>query len=307
MVEGARFRAIFERLHTHHPPCLRDEWLGEPCRTADGAPVPRPIAWSRRNGPWSRSPLLWVGAAPGNAGGRGGGDLGAHGTRIPFGGDIGGANLDVLLGTVGLDRNRSFICSAFNQLPLAGGGEPTAAELLAPVGGYANSIASLRDTLIAVGPGLVVALGNVALRAVAAITLESPATARLPAIGRLQKLGVARGMVQPIAELAPVATAFRERWQEAWPDDGLPAVLWLVHPSAQNMSPFAAVDTGFFRRMREAQAALRRASRQVLGWEPPAERPPIPTEGGIYALPEWRERIGPRHADMDRRWREKGV
>ena len=75
--QEARFRRVFRRLHAGHPACLADEWLTEPCRDERGAAM-RPIAWSRRNGPWRRSELLWVGAAPGNAGGRGAGDLGAH-------------------------------------------------------------------------------------------------------------------------------------------------------------------------------------------------------------------------------------
>ena len=104
----------------------------------------------------------------GNAGGRGKGALGAHGTRIPFGGDIAGANLDVLLGSAGLNRNQTFIAASLNHLPERGGGEPTLAELFSPEGAYPDSIAIIRDTLIAAGPRLVVALGNVAARVVAA-------------------------------------------------------------------------------------------------------------------------------------------
>src|SRR5262245_31682642 len=96
-----RFQAIFRKLHAHHPNCLRDEWVSTPCADAKGNPVPRPIVWSRRNGPWQRSAVLFIGAAPGNAGGKGAGIMGAHGTRIPFGGDIAGANLDVLLASIG--------------------------------------------------------------------------------------------------------------------------------------------------------------------------------------------------------------
>jgi hypothetical protein len=72
------------------------------------------------------------------------------------------------------------------------------------------------------------------------------------------------------------------------------------------MSPYARVETAFHRRMLEAQDALRRAARECLGLAVPAERPRFPTDG-IYALREWIERVGPRHAQLDRLWREKGV
>jgi len=304
--EALRFRTIFERVHAGHLRCLEDEWLSEPCRLADGTASPRPIVWSRRNGPWRQHAVLWVGAAPGNAGGKGAGDLGAHGTRIPFGGDIGGANFDVLLSTIGLDRNRTFVVAALNQLPARGGGEPTFAELVAPVGDYPTSLHLLRDTLLAVGPRLVVALGNVALRATIAAARLEAGPLRLPSLSRLAKAGLTRGraVAWPDAE-APDA-AFLSQWAGVRPRRPLPALLWLTHPSAQNMSPYAAVETAFHRRMLEAQEALRRAARECLGIDVPAERPGFPTDG-IYALPEWRERVGPRHALLDRLWREKGV
>src|SRR5687768_9837076 len=127
------FAEVFRKAHAGHRGCLQDEWLSEPCRQATGAAVERPLAWSRRNGPWQPVDVLWVGAAPGNAGGKGAGQLGAHATRIPFGGDIAGANLDVLLGSIGITRNDTFLTAALNSLPLAGGGEPTLAEIATPV------------------------------------------------------------------------------------------------------------------------------------------------------------------------------
>ncbi|HEX9109691.1 MAG TPA: uracil-DNA glycosylase family protein [Longimicrobiales bacterium] len=307
----ARFRRIFQALHARHAACLGDEWLYQPCQE-DGRLADRPIAWSRRNGPWQRVEILWVGAAPGNAGGKGKGGLGAHGTRIPFGGDVAGANLDALFGSISLTRNDTFITATLNQLPAAGGGEPTPAEVAAPVGAYASSLHALGDTLVAAGARLVVALGNVALRALlAAARLESDASpaggARLLSPGQVQRAGLRRGEPAPWPEgLAPSAD-FLRRWHEAWGDDPLPTLLWITHPSAQNMSPYARVETAFHTRMLEARAALRRAVRDVLGREPPAgPRPPDPTSG-IYALPEWRELVGPRHAVLDRLWREKGV
>jgi uracil-DNA glycosylase len=302
--EEARYRRIFRRLHAEHPPCLADEWLTEPCAGPDGERVARPIAWSRRNGPWRRVPVLWVGAAPGNAGGRGGGEMGAHGTRIPFGGDIAGANLDVFLGAIGLDRNDTFIVAAYNQLPGRGGGEPTPAELASPVGAYPSSVDALRDTIVAAGASLLVALGNVAIRATIA---AAAGERRLPAQARVEAAGLRRGRlaIWPEEALAPDA-AFADEWTAAWPHEPLPRLLWLTHPSAQNMSPFARTVTVFHQRMVDALTALRAAYREVFEREPPAERAPPPT-AGIYALPEWQDRIAARHAELDARWREKGI
>src|SRR5688500_15695987 len=83
--EEERFREIFRRVHAEHAACVDDEWLMSACRSRAGTPA-QPVVWSRRNGPWHRVEILFVGAAPGNAGGKGKGDQGAHGTRIPFGG-----------------------------------------------------------------------------------------------------------------------------------------------------------------------------------------------------------------------------
>lgn len=304
------FRDVFRRLHAGHEYCVVDEWLMAPCADASG-PIDRPIAWSRRNGPWHRVEVLWVGAAPGNAGGKGKGRLGAHATRIPFGGDIAGANLDVMLGTIGLTRNDTFMTATLNQLPVAGGGEPTPTEVAAPVGDYPSSLHALRDTILAAGPRLLVALGNVALRAtLAAAQLEGDASpaggVRLLTPARLDRTGIGRGIVARWPDSEPPSSELAAHWAEVWNGDPFPALLWLTHPSAQNMSPHARVETAFHTRMREALAALRRAARDVLGRDPPARRGAHPYTG-IYALPEWRELIGPRHEMLDRLWREKGV
>ncbi|HUH11917.1 MAG TPA: uracil-DNA glycosylase family protein [Longimicrobiales bacterium] len=317
--EVERFRSIFRRIHAGHPGCLADEWLEAPCADAAGRPADRPVVWSRRNGPWRRVDILWVGAAPGNAGGRGAGDMGAHATRIPFGGDVAGANLDALFGSIGLTRNDTFVVAALNQLPAAGGGEPTRAELAAPVGGYPTSLHVLRDTLLAAGPRLVVALGNVGLRTlIAAARLDGPAawregsperatgTLRLPSLERLRRAGFARGEAVPWPGRELPSDDVRALWRAAWGDASLPRVLWLTHPSAQNMSPFAGTETAFHTRMVEARDALARAVRATLARELPRERPHWPEEG-IYALADWRQRVGPRHRRLDRLWREKGV
>jgi uracil-DNA glycosylase family 4 len=302
--EEARFREIFRKAHANHPACLADEWLMEPCRDARGRVVPA-LVWSRRNGPWRQSAVMFVGAAPGNAGGKGKGDMGAHGTRIPFGGDVAGANLEVLLGSAGLTRNDVFITAAYNRLPARGGGEPTPAEIRQRVGEHPSSIHLVRDTIIAVGASLIVALGNVGLRSVVAAAAIGIGL-RLPGISRLQARGAVRGRLSTFDSLASADDHFRTAWQSAWGDMPFPHVLWLTHPSAQNMSPFARRDTLFHQRLLEARDALRGAVHTRLNKELPRERPPLP-DTGIYALPEWRERIAPRLARFDALWRAQGV
>lgn len=300
-------REIFRRAHADHRDCAADEWLMEPCRRPDGEPAERSIVWSRRNGPWRRVDVLFVGAAPGNAGRMGSGPMGAHGTRIPFGGDIAGANLDVLLSSAGLDRNTTFIVAALNQLPERGGGEPRVAEIRAPVGAVPSSVHLLRETLLAARPRLVVCLGNVALRTtVAAGRVDGQTRLSLPGLPALEAAGLERGRAVPWPDAVRPDPRFDGR-RTAGPDARpLPTLLWLLHPSAQNMSPYAGEGTVFHGRMVATVAALRAAIREVLGCRPPARRT-APPATGIYALPEWRDAIGPRHAELDRLWRERGV
>lgn len=311
----ARFRSVFRAAHAGHISCAHDEWLNAPCRAADG--VVWPIVWSRRNGPWRRVPILWVGAAPGNAGGLGSSDLGAHGTRIPFGGDIAGGNLDVLLSSIGIDRNETFLVASYNSLPQRGGGEPTTRELAAPAGRYPDSAALLRDTVIATGPTLIVALGNIGLRTLlAALTREYDAPAgepplnvpplRLPGTARIAAAAIERGTVTGWPDAFPLAQGFRDAWHDAWGEPAAFRLLLLLHPSAQNMSPFAGPATQFHRRMVDTRAALVRAARDVLHTRIPEERPRAPADG-IYALPEWRDRVAERHARYDELWRAKGL
>lgn len=303
---------IFRRAHAGHATCLADEWHSQPC------PAPaHPLVWSRRNGPWRQVDVLFVGAAPGNAGGRGAGDMGAHATRIPFGGDVAGANLDVLLASAGLTRDDVFLVAALNRLPDAGGGEPTAREMAQPVGDYATSLHLLRDTMLAAHPRLIVALGNVGLRAtIAAARLTADGATRtggtvaMPSLERLKKAGLERGF----AATWPDAHAPDPAFAEAWGAGPLPHVLWLTHPSAQNMSPYARVETAFHTRMLEARDALRTAVAEVVGRTPPALREDVPLAGAggaesdsIYDLPEWRDAVGARHVTLDRLWRSKGV
>jgi uracil-DNA glycosylase len=303
--EEARFKEIFQKIHANHPNCLQDEWLTEPCKSKNGKPVPRPIAWSRRNGPWHQVDLLWVGAAPGNAGGKGSGILGAHGTRIPFGGDVAGANLDVLLGSIGISRNETFLNASLNSLPAAGGGEPTFAELSAPVGTYASSFHSLRAAMLATGPRMIIALGNIGLRALTGAAQLAANGITLPTQRKLEKAGLVRydASAWPMEVLPD--EEFMAEWRRNWKRE-LPWLLWLTHPSAQNMSPYAGTHTVFHTRMIDTRDALQKAVREKLGWKIPRKRPPYPTDG-IYALKEWRELVGPRHQQLDALWREKGV
>lgn len=304
---GDRYADIFRRAHAHHPACLEDPWLARPCRRADGTEDERSLVWSRRNGPWTHHETLWVGAAPGNAGGMGSGRMGAHATRIPFGGDIAGANLDVLLSSVGLNRNQTFIVAALNQLPERGGGEPRVAEMRAPVGAIPTSAHLLRETILAAAPRLIVALGNVALRTtVAATRIDGRPRLTLPGLERLKSAGLARGHARSWPDAFAPDETFRREWSVVREGAPLPDLLWLLHPSAQNMSPFAGPETVFHQRMVDTVAELRRAVGQLPGWRLPRRRPDPPREG-IYALPDWREAVGPRHAELDARWRAKGV
>jgi uracil-DNA glycosylase len=223
----------------------------------------------------------------------------------------------VLLSSVGLSRNDTYIVASLNQLPLKGGGEPTTAELAARVGRYADSVALLRDTVIAVGPSLIVALGNVALRTLfAALTRTDPnpvgdpasvpAPLRLPTPARLAGHGFVRGRAVAWPVSAALDDRFREEWRTAWQEDPSFCVLPLLHPSAQNMSPFAGAHTVFHGRMLETRDALLQAARTVLGVTPPVPRPRTPSSG-IYALPEYRDRVAERHLRYDELWRLKGV
>lgn len=304
----ARYRRTFRRAHAGHPRCLADEWLAEPCAGPDDEPVDRPLVWSRRNGPWTHHDTLWVGAAPGNAGGMGSGHMGAHGTRIPFGGDIAGANLDVLLSAAGLDRNQVFIVAALNRLPDRGGGEPRVSELREPVGTIPSSVHLLRETLLATAPRLVVALGNIGLRtAVAAARVEEKARLTLTGLKRLEAAGLVRGRTVPWPEAFPPDAAFRKAWRRVRGRAAPPRFLWLLHPSAQNMSPYAGEDTVFHTRMLETVKAVREAAADLPGHVPDPGNRPSPPGDGVYALPEWREAIGPRHRELDALWREKGI
>lgn len=235
--------------------------------------------------------------------------MGAHGTRIPFGGDIAGANLDALLSGVGLDRNRTFIVAALNRLPERGGGEPRVAELREPVGTIPSSLHLLRETLLAVAPRLVVALGNIALRTiVAAARLEEKPRLTLPGLKRLEAAGLERGRAAVWPESFQADAAFLEQWRAVRGSASLPRLLWLLHPSAQNMSPYAGDDTVFHARMVETMASLRAAFIDVLDRPvPPAGQRPHPPEDGVYGLPEWVAAVGPRHEELDRLWRARGV
>jgi uracil-DNA glycosylase len=231
--------------------------------------------------------------------------MGAHGTRIPFGGDIAGANLEVMLGSVGLTRNDTFVVAALNELPATGGGEPSSAEILAPAGDYPDSVALLRDTILATAPKLIVALGNVAARVVASAWLER-VPGRLTGPAALRRAGWSRGIAIPLTALGPPAAQLASEWRDAGRPDPGPAALWLTHPSAQNMSPHAGVDTLFHARMAEALATLGETVRERLDRTLPRERPELP-RNGIYALPEWTDRIASRTDALDRLWREKGL
>jgi hypothetical protein len=125
---------------------------------------------------------------------------------------------------------------------------------------------------------------------------------------RLAQAGLERGAVAAWPDTAlPLANGFRNAWRAAWHENPELYVVQLLHPSAQNMSPFAGSETLFHRRMVETRDALCAAVEQVLDLPPRVPRPSLPTTGGIYDLPEWRDRIAPRHRQLDQLWRERGV
>jgi hypothetical protein len=129
--------------------------------------------------------------------------------------------------------------------------------------------------------------------------------ATLPSLNRLKRAGLERNACAPLDTAAALPAAFARRWDAEAGGRSLPSVLWLTHPSAQNMSPHAGADTVFHSRMVKALEALRRTARPI-GIAVPEVRTDPPSTG-IYALPEWRDLIAPRHAALDALWREKGV
>lgn len=99
---------------------------------------------------------MFVGEAPGR--------FGAGRTGVPFSGDTAGARFEHLLAEAGLDRQAVFITNAVLCLPLDSAGRnrtPRIAEIR-------NCSCWLEDTIRAVNPALVVAMGAVAMRAVQA-------------------------------------------------------------------------------------------------------------------------------------------
>lgn len=121
---------------------------------------PRMLAGSAVLGPPNGntgSAVLFVGEAPGR--------FGAGRTGIPFSGDTAGARFERLLTEAGLTREDVFVTNAALCLPLDARGRnrrPAAGEIAACSGWLGETIAVVR-------PALVVALGVVALAALARI------------------------------------------------------------------------------------------------------------------------------------------
>jgi DNA polymerase len=103
------------------------------------------------------APVLFVAEAPGRNG--------AERTGVPFSGDPSGQAFERLLGEAGWTRDDVFITNAVlcNPRGPTGANRPPARQELA------NCSAHLRATLAIVNPGVVVALGAVALGALAKI------------------------------------------------------------------------------------------------------------------------------------------
>lgn len=100
---------------------------------------------------------MFIGEAPGR--------LGAGRTGIPFSGDVSGQRFELLLSAAGLLREEVFITNAVRCLPLDGNGRnrtPRATEIR-------ECSSWLSREISIVQPSLVIALGGVALEALARI------------------------------------------------------------------------------------------------------------------------------------------
>lgn len=125
------------------------------CRRCPGM-TPGSAVLGPQSGP-AAARILFVGEAPGR--------LGAGRTGVPFSGDTAGARFERLLTEAGLTRDDIFATNAALCLPLDARGlnrRPAAGEVAACSGW-------LSATITAVNPGLVVALGSVALAALGRI------------------------------------------------------------------------------------------------------------------------------------------
>lgn len=142
----AAYEALVARVQACRA-CPRMEGRRRVLGAANGSPQPR---------------AMLVGTAPGRHG--------AERTGIPFSGDRSGEALDALLQRAGLTRGDVFITNAVLCNPQDAHGrndEPTAAELRA-------CSRHLRDTITAVDPPLVVALGRTAYAALSRIDAAPP-------------------------------------------------------------------------------------------------------------------------------------
>ncbi len=109
-----------------------------------------------------------------------------------------------------------------------------------------------------------------------------------------------------LADLAPPDRELEHAWRRAWREPPAPRALWLVHPSAQNMSPYAGTHTAFHARMREAHDVLRMAVQKTSRLDT-AGAARGATRDGNLALPERKELVQPRNELLDALWREKGI
>src|SRR5690242_2368133 len=104
-----------------------------------------------------RADLFFVGEAPGR--------LGADATEVPFHGDTAGDNFEDLLSFAGINRKDVYVTNAVLCNPKDAQGNnatPNPNEI-------ANCVTFLRRQIELVDPKIVIALGNAALRALAAI------------------------------------------------------------------------------------------------------------------------------------------
>lgn len=189
------------------------------CRACPGMEC-RPVL-SAANG-LSSARVMFVGEAPGR--------FGAGRTGVPFSGDTAGARFERLLAEAGLTREDVFVTNAALCLPLdaRGRNRPPSPTEVSACGDW------LRQTLDAVKPSLVVALGAVALAALG----------RIEPHGLTLRTGLGTAVRWRGARLTALYhPAARSRVHRPWPlqvEDwrALPAILRAAEDNSRNSWKF---------------------------------------------------------------------
>lgn len=145
----------FEKMPDLGPSAAQFVALAQACRRCSRMDGVRRVI-GPKNGDWNAE-VMFVGEAPGR--------LGAERTGIPFFGDVSGERFEQILSEMGLHREEVFVTNAVLCNPLDEIGRnarPTRGEI-------ENCRPHLREAVRLVDPRFVVALGRVALNALARI------------------------------------------------------------------------------------------------------------------------------------------